>query len=179
MTDDESIVEAAHTFRDQGKGSFLSNFHTRLGANWRMSEPHAAIVRSQLGRLDEFIAARQSLAKRYDAALDDLGLRPLRIPADAHCNYYKYIAFLPEGIDRTVLKQTLRERFDIGLSGEVYDTPLHQQPVFEAFADGPLPGAEFIGARHICLPLYPSLAESDADYVVESLGTTLAEMGVH
>ncbi len=179
VTDDESIVEAAHTFRDQGKGSFLSNFHTRLGANWRMSEPHAAIVRSQLGRLDEFIAARQSLAKRYDAALDDLGLRPLRIPADAHCNYYKYIAFLPEGIDRTVLKQTLRERFDIGLSGEVYDTPLHQQPVFEAFADGPLPGAEFIGARHICLPLYPSLAESDADYVVESLGTTLAEMGVH
>ena len=68
VTDDEAIVEAAHTYRDQGKGSFLANFHTRLGANWRMSEPHAAIVPSQLGRLDEFIAARQALAKRYDAA---------------------------------------------------------------------------------------------------------------
>jgi len=179
VTDDEAIVEAAHTYRDQGKGSFLANFHTRLGANWRMSEPHAAIVQSQLGRLDEFIAARQSLAKRYDAAIDDLGLRPLRIPADAHCNYYKYIAFLPDGIDRAVLKQTMRERFDVGLSGEVYDTPLHQQPVFEAFADRPLPGAEFIGARHICLPLYPSLTETDADYVVESLGTALTEMGLH
>ena len=105
VTDDEAIVEAAHTYRDQGKGSFLANFHTRLGANWRMSEPHAAIVQSQLGRLDEFIAARQALAKRYDAAVDDLGLRPLRIPADAHCNYYKYIAFLPDGIDRAALKQ--------------------------------------------------------------------------
>ena len=73
----------------------------------------------------------------------------------------------------------MRERFDIGLSGEVYDTPLHQQPVFEPFADRPLPGAEFIGARHICLPLYPSLSESDADYVVESLGTALTEMGQH
>ena len=67
----------------------------------------------------------------------------------------------------------MRERFDIGLSGEVYDTPLHQQPVFAQFADRPLPGAEWICARHICLPLYPSLTESDADYVVESLGTAL------
>jgi perosamine synthetase len=176
VTDDEALVEAAHTYRDQGKGSFLANFHTRLGANWRMSEPHAAIVRSQLGRLDEFIAARQAIAKRFDAAVDDLGLRPLPIPADAHCNYYKYIAYLPEGIERAPLKQRMREEFDVGLSGEVYDTPLHLQPVFEAFADRPLPGAELIGARHICLPLYPSLSESDADYVVESLATTLDEM---
>ena len=178
VTDDEQIAEAARTYRDQGKASFLTNFHTQLGANWRMSEPHAAIVRSQLARLDEFIAARQSLAKRYDAAVDDLGLRPLRVPADAHCNYYKYVAFLPAGIERGELKRTMRERFDIGLSGEVYDTPLHQQPVFAAFADRALPGAEFIAARHICLPLYPSLAESDADYVVESLATVLSEMGL-
>src|SRR5438477_1307753 len=178
VTDDDAIVEAARGYRDQGKASFLTNFHTRLGANWRMSEPHAAIAQSQLARLDEFIAARQTLAKRYDAALDDLGLRPLNIPAVAHCNYYKYVAFLPTDIDRGELKQTMRERFDIGLPGEVYDTPLHQQPVFEALADRALPGAEFIGARHICLPLYPSLAESDADYVVESLGTVLTELGL-
>jgi perosamine synthetase len=178
VTNDDAIVEAAHTYRDQGKGSFLANFHTRLGANWRMSEPHAAIVLSQLGRLDEFIAARQALAKRYDAALDDLGLQALHIPADAHCNYYKYIAFLPDGIDRAALKQTLRDKFDIGLSGEVYDTPLHRQPVFEAFADRALPGAEYIGDRHICLPLYPSLSEGDADYVITSLGTALTEMGL-
>jgi perosamine synthetase len=177
VTDDEGLVEAAHTYRDQGKGSFLANFHTRLGANWRMSEPHAAIVQSQLGRLDEFIAARQAIAKRYDAAADDLGLRPLHIPADAHCNYYKYIAYLPDGIDRAALKQKMREQFDIGLSGEVYDTPLHLQPVFAEFADRSLPGAELIGARHVCLPLYPSLSESDADYVVASLSTALGEMG--
>jgi dTDP-4-amino-4,6-dideoxygalactose transaminase len=72
----------------------------------------------------------------------------------------------------------MREKFDIGLSGEVYDTPLHQQPVFEAFADRALPGAEYIGARHICLPLYPSLSEGDADYVISSLGTALTEMGL-
>ena len=67
----------------------------------------------------------------------------------------------------------MREKYDIGLSGEVYDTPLHRQPVFEAFADRSLPGAEWLSARHICLPLYPTLEERDADYVLESLASEL------
>ena len=138
-----------------------------------MSEPHAAIVLSQLGRLDEFIAARQALARRYDAVIDDLGFRTLAIPANASCNYYKYVAFLPDGVDRTKLKQTVRERFEIGLSGEVYDTPLHQQPVFSHLADRPLPGAEWLCARHICLPVSAAMTEADARYVTESLKTAV------
>jgi dTDP-4-amino-4,6-dideoxygalactose transaminase len=176
VTDDDLIAEEARTYRDQGKGSFLANFHTRLGNNWRMSEPHAAIALAQLNRLDEFIAARQALAKRYDAALDDIGLRPLLVPANAHCNYYKYIAFLPDGIDRAELKKQLREGFDIGLSGEVYDTPLHEQPIFEQFADRALPRAEQLCAHHICLPLYPALSEADADYVIESIATVMEQL---
>ncbi len=173
VTRDEALADDARTYRDQGKGSFTANFHTRLGANWRMSEPHAAIVLAQVRRLDEFIAARQNLAKRYDASIDALGLKPLIIPPGAHCNYYKYIAFLPDGVERAALKQRLRENYDIGLSGEVYDTPLHQQPVFASYADRALPGSEWIAARHICLPLYPSLEEADADYVIESLAAEL------
>jgi len=172
-TNNDDIAEEARVYRDQGKGSFHANFHTRMGANWRMSEPHAAIVLSQLNRLDEFIARRQQLAARYDAALATLDLKTLVIPAAASSNYYKYVAFLPEGIDRTLFKQHLRTEFDIGLSGEVYDTPLHHQPIFSQLDERPLPGSEWLCARHICLPLYPALSETDADYVVESLETAL------
>jgi dTDP-4-amino-4,6-dideoxygalactose transaminase len=172
-TNNDDIAEEARVYRDQGKGSFHANFHTRMGANWRMSEPHAAIVLSQLNRLDEFIARRQELAARYDAALASLDLGTLLIPAAASSNYYKYVAFLPEGIDRTLFKQHLRAEFDIGLSGEVYDTPLHHQPIFSQLDDRALPGSEWLCARHICLPLYPALSEADADYVIESLETAL------
>src|SRR4029079_8406191 len=89
VTDDDNIAEEARIYRDQGKGSFHANFHTRMGANWRMSEPHAAIVLSQLARLDEFIDQRQVLARRYDAALAALDVATLTIPGDAHCNFYK------------------------------------------------------------------------------------------
>jgi dTDP-4-amino-4,6-dideoxygalactose transaminase len=172
-TNNDDIAEEARVYRDQGKGSFHANFHTRMGANWRMSEPHAAIVLSQLRRLDEFIARRQELAARYDAALASLDLGTLVIPDAASSNYYKYVAFLPEGIDRTLFKQHLRTEFDIGLSGEVYDTPLHHQPIFSQLDDRALPGSEWLCARHVCLPLYPALSEADADYVVASLEAAL------
>jgi dTDP-4-amino-4,6-dideoxygalactose transaminase len=173
VTDDDDVAEEARVYRDQGKGSFHANFHTRMGANWRMSEPHAAIVLSQLARLDEFIDRRQVLARRYDAALAALEVDTLTIPADASCNFYKYVAFLPDDIDRTLFKQHLRTEYDIGLSGEVYDTPLHHQPVFSELDDRALPGAEWLCARHVCLPLYPALSEADADYVVESVAAAL------
>src|SRR5690242_10936095 len=173
VTDDDELADEARIYRDQGKGSFHANFHTRMGANWRMSEPHAAIVLSQLRRLDEFIERRQSLARRYDDALASLQLGTLEIPGAASSNYYKYVAFLPEGIDRTLFKQHLRSEYDIGLSGEVYDTPLHHQPIFSELDDRALPGAEWLCARHVCLPLYPALSEADADYVVESLAAAL------
>jgi dTDP-4-amino-4,6-dideoxygalactose transaminase len=173
VTDDDDIADEARVYRDQGKGSFHANFHTRMGANWRMSEPHAAIVLSQLHRLDEFIDRRQVLAARYDAELASLELDSLAIPAAASTNFYKYVAFLPEGIDRTLFKQHLRTEFDIGLSGEVYDTPLHHQPIFSELDDRALPGAEWLCARHVCLPLYPALDEADVDYVVESVAATL------
>jgi len=173
VTNDDDIAEEARVYRDQGKGSFHANFHTRMGANWRMSEPHAAIVQSQLHRLDEFIERRQVLAARYDAALASLDIAPLAIPESASSNFYKYVAFLPEGVDRTLFKQHLRSEFEIGLSGEVYDTPLHHQPIFSELDDRALPGAEWLCARHVCLPLYPALSEDDVDYVVESLATAL------
>jgi perosamine synthetase len=174
VTDDDELADEARIYRDQGKGSFHANFHTRMGANWRMSEPHAAIVLSQLRRLDEHIEQRQALAARYDDALASLDLATLTIPPAASSNYYKYVAFLPDDIDRTLLKQHLRTEYDIGLSGEVYDTPLHHQPIFSELDERPLPGAEWVCARHVCLPLYPALSGGDADYVVESLAAAVA-----
>jgi dTDP-4-amino-4,6-dideoxygalactose transaminase len=162
-------------YRDQGKAGFTSNFHTLLGNNWRLSEPHAIIGRSQLARLPEFIAARQRIAGIYDRALEGTDITPLRIADSSFCNYYKYIAMPPAGIDRARLKKTLRERFDVGLSGEVYEAPCHLQPVFGPQEAGTLPVAEELCARHICLPVSAVMTDDDARYVMESLGTVLAE----
>ena len=174
-TNDERINDEARIYRDQGKAGFTSNFHTLLGNNWRMSEPHAIIGRFQLKRLPEFIATRQRIAAIYDAALARTGIVPLAMPPGVSSNYYKYIAMPPVGVDRIALKKKLRESYDVGLSGEVYEAPCHLQPVFASAAAGALPVAEALCARHICLPVSAVMTDEDAEYVVDSLGKALAE----
>jgi len=80
------------------------------------------------------------------------------------------------GVDRADLKRTMREQFDVGLSGEVYETPCHLQPIFAQFLDGPLPQAEKICAGHICLPVSAKMTLEDARYVLTSLGAALESL---
>ncbi len=175
VTNNEDLYREARIYRDQGKEGFTTNFHVRLGYNWRLSEPHAVIGLAQLRRLNQFIEHRREIAQVYDAGLKRLaGLATPVLPAPGcESSYYKYMVMLNDS-DRAEVKRRMREDYDIGLSGEVYDTPCHQQPVFEAYNDGPLPGAEDICRRHVCLPISATMTTDDARYVIDSLAATLA-----
>ena len=81
----------------------------------------------------------------------------------------KYLALLDREVDRKALKQLLREEYGVGLSGEVYDAPCHVQPVFAAYSEGEFPVAADICARHVCLPVYATMSDEDARYVLASL----------
>ena len=170
VTSDPKIAEEARIYRDQGKASFTQNAHIRMGYNWRMSEPHAIIGLRHLGRLPAMIAERQAIARIYDEALGEFrNLHPLRVPEGGTCNYYKYIAVLREKRDRKALKSILRERYGVSLAGEVYEEPLHKQPVFERYLTHPLPVSEDLCARHICLPIFSGMEEADAHQVIGAL----------
>jgi dTDP-4-amino-4,6-dideoxygalactose transaminase len=176
VTDDEDIYRQALQYRDQGKEGFLTNFHVRLGYNWRLSELHAAVGLSQLGRLDEFVAERRRVADAYTRRLAGVaGLEPILPPGGSRSNFYKYPALLEHGVDRRALKRTLKERFQVSLSGEVYDTPCHRQPVFKEWASGDFPVADDVCSRHVCLPIYPYMTDDEIDQVVTALQNTLSE----
>ena len=176
-TNDVKVYEEALIYRDQGKAESSSNFHTRLGYNWRMSEPHAIIGISQLARLQEFTVARSRIAGIYDRGLKDIpGVQAFRLPEGCLSNYYKYIALLEKGVDRSLLKKQLRERYQVGLSGEVYDVPCHQQPIFRPYSAGEFPNAEDICRRHICLPIYSNMTDNEAEYVLFALKSALVEI---
>jgi len=177
VTNDVEVYEEALIYRDQGKAESSSNFHTRLGYNWRMSEPHAIIGISQLARLQEFTVARSHIATIYDRGLKNTpGVQAFRLPEGCLSNYYKYIALLEKGVDRSLLKKQLRERYQVGLSGEVYDIPCHQQPIFRPYSAGEFPNAEDICRRHICLPIYSNMTDDEAEYVLFALKSALAEI---
>jgi len=174
VTHDRRLAEEARIYRDQGKKSFNENAHVRMGYNWRLSEPHAIIGLKHLERLPAMIADRQRIAAIYDKALAGMSnLSTLAVPPEGKCNYYKYVAILREHRVRMELKAHLRERYGVSLAGEVYEEPLHKQPVFARYASGSLPVSEDLCARHICLPIFSGMAEEDARQVVHALKETI------
>jgi dTDP-4-amino-4,6-dideoxygalactose transaminase len=173
LTASPDIERDARIYRDQGKGDVSANHHVRHGYAWRMSEQAAVTGLVHLRRLEEFIRRRREVAARYDEVLAGLdGLEPLTEPEGCRGNYYKYIAILPEGADRTRFRRQLTEEHDVRLAGEVYDVPLHRQPVFAELAPDapgrngpPLPVAEDVCARHICLPVHSDMTADEVDQV--------------
>jgi len=170
VTSDDRLAEESRIYRDQGKKSFTENAHVRMGYNWRMSEPHAIIGLKHLERLPAMIADRQAIAAIYDRKLAEFrNLHTVPVPANGVCNYYKYIAVLNEKRDRRELKALVRERYGVSLAGEVYEEPLHRQPVFEKYAAGSLPISEDLCSRHICLPIFSGMQEEQAHQVLLAL----------
>lgn len=173
VTNNKKIFQDARIYRDQGKASFGKNFHLKLGYNWRMSEPQAIIGLAQLKHLKEFIKRRQKIAHFYNQGIRKIPkIRSLKIPKGSISNYYKYIVILERGLNREKLKKILKEKYDISLSGEVYEIPCHLQPVFKDYRREKLKIAEDICQRHICLPISGVMTIEQAKYVLLSLRKT-------
>ena len=173
-TNDDRLAEEARIYRDQGKASFTQNAHTRLGYNWRLAETNAVIGLRHLQRLPAMIRSRQRIAALYDDALADLtGLTPLRIPEGGVCNYYKYVAITKQKVDRKSLKADLRGTYGVSLAGEVYEEPVQRQPIFERYAEYPLPASEDVCSNHICLPVFSGMTDEQAKQVIDALKRTI------
>jgi dTDP-4-amino-4,6-dideoxygalactose transaminase len=143
-----------------------------VGFNYRLSDIHAALARSQLNKLAKFVAARRAIVAHYDAALAPLAsaIRPIaRMPGQepAWHLYVVLINFDAIGVDRATVMRRLRER---GIGTQVHYLPVHRQPYYrERYGSLSLPGADAYYARVLSLPLYPTMSEADVDRVVEAL----------
>lgn len=180
-TNDESIYQKALILREHGKTDHRINVHHEFGYNWRLSELHAVLGLQQMKKADYIINERRRIAKSYDEKLKAAeGIRCVMIPDYIKSSYYKYIAYLEEGIEREIVKQRLLNEYNVSLTGEVYSDLCHAQPVFKKYRgtmlnsnEDTFPQAEYVSSKQICLPLYPGLKEEEIDYVVDSLRSVL------
>ena len=147
-----------------------------LGFNYRMTELQAALGVSQLERLDQYIARRHELARRYDELLAGLPVTtPWRHP-DGYSALHLYVIRLQ--LDQTAHTQRqvferLREQ-NIGVN--LHYIPIHTQPYYQAmdFRLGDFPAAEAYYAEAISLPIYPALADAEQDEVLTALRKAVA-----
>jgi dTDP-4-amino-4,6-dideoxygalactose transaminase len=124
------------------------------GYNYRLSGLQAAILRVKLGRLEQWIEARRTLAAEYDRLLEDSGvLRPAVIPdiRHVHCLYTIQAADrdqMQQGLDVACIKTAVH-----------YPLPIHLMPAYtdERYKAGDFPIAEGCARAVLSLPIYPHM----------------------
>jgi len=138
-----------------------------LGYNYRMTDLQAALGRSQLKRLDTFVARRRQLARRYDEHLAELPLTPLEQMSGADSSFHLYIVRV--AADKHLPVFTALHEAGIGVN--LHYIPVHTQPYYRrmGFSAGDFPAAEAYYREAISLPLYPALQDAQHDFVAEKL----------
>jgi dTDP-4-amino-4,6-dideoxygalactose transaminase len=139
-----------------------------IGLNSRLDPLQAAILGVKLPHLDADNARRAAVARGYDAAFAEL---PLTVPAareDASHVYHLYVVACD---DRAAMMTHLAEQ-QVGAAIH-YPEPVHRQHGYAervVVAKSGLPVTEKLAGRILSLPIYPELADDDAQRVTAAVG---------
>ena len=148
-----------------------------LGYNYRMTDMQAALIISQLDKLERFSARRKEIVAKYNEAFAKLPQIVVQkeIP-ESDTTRHLYILRLDP--DRLKID---RKRFFEALAAEnvccnVHYIPTYYFPYYEklGYKRGLCPNAEKLYAEIISLPLYYALSDEDVESVIEAV-TKIAE----
>lgn len=143
-----------------------------LGYNYRMTDMQAALLSSQLDKLDIFAARRKELVRRYDRAFSKIpGLILQKEIKESDTVRHLYI--LQFDLER--LSGTRKELFEAlqaeGVGVNVHYIPIYMFPYYQrlGYKMGICPNAERLYGRILSIPLYYSLTDEQQDKVIKAV----------
>jgi dTDP-4-amino-4,6-dideoxygalactose transaminase len=146
-------------------------FHKYLGWNARLDSLQAALLRVKLPYLEQWIEARQAVAGRYDALLEDYRLtdyleRPLVRPDCRHV-FNQYTVRVHGGQRDALMRHLKSEKIGCEI---YYPVCLHLQECLSHLGHGPgdFPVSEAASQSVLSLPMYPELTAPQQQRVAQS-----------
>lgn len=143
-----------------------------LGYNYRMTDIQAALLSSQLDKLDMFAKRRKELVNRYNEAFSQMPeiIVQKEIPQS---DTVRHLYIIQLNLER--LKVGRREIFDAlqaeGVGVNVHYIPVYSFPYYQklGYKMGDCPNAEKLYERIISIPLFYSMTNEDQDKVIEAV----------
>lgn len=141
------------------------------GINGKMSEINAAFGLLQLKHIDQALAKRQEIARRYRQALTGIkGIQPVTSEEHGNNGYFPVLVTDDYPLSRDQLYQKLR---DNGIHARRYFYPLISDfPMYRGLPSANaanLPTASQVAQQVLCLPIYPALEKEEQDKVISLL----------
>jgi perosamine synthetase len=158
----------------ESSGSWFE--HAELGFNYRLSEMQCALGLEQLERIEEILARREAIARRYCELLggdSNLILPAIDLP-DQRLSWFVFVVRLAERFSQADRDRVQRDLAAEGIATGRYFAPIHLQPAYAVWRErARLPVTESAAARALALPFFNRIRDEQIQRVCAALGRAL------
>ncbi len=167
FTNDDDLAMKLKMIANHGQE--VKYYHKVIGCNSRLDSIQASILDVKLKHLDEYSAARNQMALRYDEVFSTVeGLEiPKRQENSTHVFHQYTLKTNPELRDKII--SHLKEN---GIPAMIYyPVPLYKQEAFSHYVD---PDFEIPNVERLCksvfsLPIHTEIESSNQDYIIKEI----------
>ncbi|MFD2369375.1 UDP-4-amino-4,6-dideoxy-N-acetyl-beta-L-altrosamine transaminase [Brevibacillus sp. GCM10020057] len=140
-----------------------------LGYNYRMTDLQAALGRSQMERLDEFVYRRRQIASEYNRRFANNPLVNIPYQLDG-CDSSWHIYVIQLNLENLTVgrKEVFEALIAENIGVNVHYIPVHLHPYYQnlGYKPGIAPISEWLYERIITLPLFPAMSDQDVEDVI-------------
>lgn len=143
-----------------------------IGFHYRITDMQCALALSQFKKLDQFIARRLVLVKRYDEAFAGMrNVRPAQTAGRDQSGHHLYVLridFDSTGLSRGQLMRELKSR---GIGSQVHYIPVPAQPYYRRLGFKPedYPNAQIYYQEALSIPLFYDLTDEQQEEVIAAI----------
>lgn len=161
---DKQLAEEFRVFRNYG--SEKRYYNKVIGANSRLDELQAGLLRVRLRHLNELNEEKKMIADRYSKEIQNSKILLPRIPPKSTCVWHQYVIQCEE---RERLIKYLDEK-EIGTLIH-YPIPPHLSEAYRylGYSEGFLPVTEHLAQTVLSIPMYNGMTKEEQDYVIQAL----------
>ncbi len=149
--------------------------HDAVGYNYRMTNLQGAVGCAQMERLEEFVAAKRRIDRRYREGLADvkgLGFFPAPVWSESSCWFSGVTLEDPKLPTVAELVGRLRAR---GVEARPFWKPIHLQPIYTYAPTTTQRVSDAVWSKVLTLPCSTQLTIEDQDAVIMTVRESLAQ----
>ena len=164
-TNDEELAKKFRMFRNYGSEK---HYHNKVvGANSRLDELQAGLLRVKLKHLPEFNEERNRLAQRYMAGINNPLIHLPKVRPGADSSWHQFVIHTEK---RNELMAYLKKEYEIGTIIH-YPIPPHLSEAYQYLGKkkGDYPIAEKYADEVLSLPMYNGMTEEEIDTVIDAI----------
>jgi perosamine synthetase len=177
VTLDAAVADRIRVLRDHGMNREKRYWHDVVGYNYRMTNLQAAIGVAQLERIDDFIARKIEIERRYREELAGIpGLVFMRAPQDAASVCWLFSCIVDPELGGRPRDALISDLTEAGIDSRPVFYPLHSMPLYRQYAGNrQLPSAEWLSGNGLSLPSAVNVSNAEIDYVCNVLKRILTK----